>query len=36
MRKVIQVNALDTVRVMHEVMLDETGLYRVSVKLWDP
>ncbi|MEC8236722.1 MAG: CARDB domain-containing protein, partial [SAR324 cluster bacterium] len=36
MRKVIQVNALDTIRVMHEVMLDETGLYRVSVKLWDP
>ena len=36
MRKVIQVNALDTVRLMHEVMLDETGLYRVSVKLWDP
>ena len=36
LRKVIQINALDTLRVMHQVMLDETGLYRITVKLWDP
>ena len=36
LRKIIQVGALDTVRVMHQIMLNETGLYRIAVKLWDP
>ena len=35
-RKVLEIPSLDTVRVLHDIKLDENGYYHVSVRLWNP
>ena len=34
-REVHTIQSSDTVRVMHEISLDNTGIYKISVRIWD-
>ena len=35
LRKVYTIQSSDTARVLHEVVLENTGIYQISVRIWD-
>ena len=35
LRKVFKIDALSTVRILHEIALQNTGSYQISVRVWD-